>query len=135
MAAVIREKWGSFPSFIKTHSTRNLFDILAPSPNLGKGLRVTPTLWYRRGWHDCYYTITDVQFDGVSLFIITYIYIYIYIVVGIWYKQKSICRNPFFFFHSFYPILFFCTRIMVWYLSDVSFLFLFLIIEITLLHG
>ncbi|KAJ3021531.1 hypothetical protein HKX48_008293 [Thoreauomyces humboldtii] len=64
MATIIRELWGAHPAFLKTANRRNLIELIAHTPQHGKGLRVVPTIWHLKGWTDSFYTITDVQLQG-----------------------------------------------------------------------
>ncbi|KAJ3044750.1 hypothetical protein HDU99_009905 [Rhizoclosmatium hyalinum] len=68
MAAVIKAKWGTHPSFLNILSRkRTLFDTLAPlAPNkMAEGARVVPTKWINKGIEGSYWTVTGVSFtDG-----------------------------------------------------------------------
>ncbi|TPX61003.1 hypothetical protein SpCBS45565_g07370 [Spizellomyces sp. 'palustris'] len=61
MATIVRELWGAHPGFLKAPSKRNLLELIAHRPEGGAGLRVVPTIWYTKGWHDCYWTVTETK--------------------------------------------------------------------------
>lgn len=67
MATIIREIWGAHPSFLKFPTKRNLLELVAHTPNSGVGLRVVPTVWYKKNWHDSFWTVTEVKMKKVRI--------------------------------------------------------------------
>ncbi|KAJ3036891.1 hypothetical protein HDV00_002234 [Rhizophlyctis rosea] len=63
MATISRQLFPTLFSnqYIGPH--RKLPLLLHHRPNFGVGTRVMRREWYERGWHDCYWDITDVKLD------------------------------------------------------------------------
>jgi hypothetical protein len=62
MSLVSQKLFGTFPSFLKLKTNRNLFETVAALPKYGVGLRVTENAW--RTLPNCYYRITDIQMNS-----------------------------------------------------------------------
>ncbi|KAH6571997.1 hypothetical protein BASA50_001562 [Batrachochytrium salamandrivorans] len=63
MAAVVREIWGKYPSFLKLARTKTLLDLIVDLPNSGHGRRVAPTIWHKRGKKLSWYEIDRIELD------------------------------------------------------------------------
>lgn len=71
MATVIKQIWGTHPSFLKLKSHKSLYQVIAHLPKYGRDTLVQPVEWYPQRTHN-YYKIVRTYPTSRTVFGIRY---------------------------------------------------------------
>ena len=64
MASVIKQKWGSIPSFLNIKKPRTLFQAIGHFKSF-EGVKVTTRDWFNKGLDQNYYMVTRLEMNPV----------------------------------------------------------------------